>query len=70
MLKRFDTRVDVHLVSKSFAKPIRVALSRVRMCPVEISEEPQQQSTKELEEQVEYVNADVTEEEVEEHEQL
>ena len=40
------------------------------MCPVEISEEPQQQSTKELEEQVEYVNADVTEEEVEEHKQL
>lgn len=70
VLKRFDTGVDVRLVSKPFAKPIRVALSRVRMCPVEISEEPQQQSMKELEEQVEYVNADVTEEELEEHEQL
>ena len=40
------------------------------MCPVEISEEPQQQSMKELEEQVEYVNANVTKEEVEEPEQL
>ena len=67
VLKRFDTGVEVRLVSKPFAKPIRVALSRVRMCPVEIPEEPQQRSTPE--ELEEHVNADVAEEDVEELEQ-
>ena len=34
----------MRLVSKPFAKPIRVALSRVRMCPEEIPDSPQQET--------------------------
>ena len=41
MLKKYETGVDVRLVSKPFAKLIRVALSRVRMCPEEIPDSPQ-----------------------------
>ena len=36
MLKLYDTGVDVRLISKPFAKPIQVVLSRVRLCLAEI----------------------------------
>ena len=42
MLKKYETGVDLRLVSKLFAKPICVALSRVRICPEEIPDSPQQ----------------------------
>ena len=65
VLKRYDTGVDVCLVSKPFAKPIRVALSRVRICPAEIPEEPHQQTNlEEHEEQVESGNSSEAEEDV------
>ena len=32
----YDTGVDERLISKPFAKPFRVALGRVRLCPAEI----------------------------------
>ena len=36
VLKLYDTGIDVRLISKPFARPIQVALGRVRLCPVEI----------------------------------
>ena len=70
VLKRYDTGVDICLVSKPFAKPIRVALSRVRMCPAEIPEEPHQQTNlEEHEEQVESGNSSEVEEDVGEKDQ-
>ena len=41
VVRQYNTGVNVHLVSKPFAKPIRVALNRVRMCPEEIPDRPQ-----------------------------
>lgn len=71
VLKQYDTGVDIFLASKPFLKPIQVALSRVRMCPVEILEEPQQQANlEEIEGQVESVNSKDTEEDVGEQNQL
>ena len=45
MVKRYDTGVEVCLVSQPFAKPTRVALSRVRMCPEEIPDRPRQKTS-------------------------
>ena len=39
VLKLYDTGIDVRLISKLFAKPIRVALGRVRLCPAEIPDQ-------------------------------
>ena len=36
VLKLYDTGVDIRLISKPFAKPIWIALGRVRLCPAEI----------------------------------
>ena len=44
VLRKYETGVDVHLVSKPFAKPIRVALSGVRMRLEEIPDSPQQET--------------------------
>ena len=57
VLKKYETGVDVRLVSKPFAKPIRVALSRVRMCPEEIPDSPQQETNLD-ENHLENVDAD------------
>ena len=71
MLKQHDTGVDVRLVSKPFAKPIRVALSKVRMCPAEIPDEPQQQiNLEKQEEQVESGDSSDVEEDEGEQNQL
>ena len=39
VLKLYDTVIDVRLISKPFAKPIWVALGRVRLCPAEIPDQ-------------------------------
>ena len=57
VLNKYETGVDVRLVSKPFAKPIRVALSRVRMCPEEIPDSPQQETNLD-ENHLENVDAD------------
>ena len=36
VLKLYHTEVEIRLISKPFAKPIRVALGRDRLCPAEI----------------------------------
>ena len=71
MMKWYDSGVDVRLVSKPFAKPIRVALSRVRICPAEIPDEPRRQSNVEgNQENAKCVHIDDVEESIEDQEQL
>ena len=71
MMKRYDSGVDVRLVSKPFAKLIRVALSRVRICPAEIPDGPRRQSNvKGNQENAECVHVDYVEESIEDQEQL